>query len=57
VLLGISSGKTSIMNRFLNGSFNESVEPTVGVAFFTRVVSLDSDSRIKFEIWDAGNMV
>lgn len=51
VLLGNSSvGKTSLVLRYLKENFS-SVLPTVGCAFFTKVVDLGSSS-LKLEIWD-----
>ncbi|XP_021513104.1 ras-related protein Rab-17 [Meriones unguiculatus] len=51
VLLGSSSvGKTSLALRYLKQDFS-SVLPTVGCAFFTKVVDFGSSS-LKLEIWD-----
>ena len=53
VLLGDASvGKTSLVGRFVTNQFNEAVETTVGAAFSTQSVILDSGKSIKFEIWD-----
>ena len=57
VLLGESAvGKTALALRFAEEQFNElqqfrETQPTIGVAFLTKTVSLD-DKKIKFEIWD-----
>ena len=57
VLLGESAvGKTALSLRFAEEQFNEfqqfrETQPTIGVAFLTKTVSLD-DKKIKFEIWD-----
>ena len=57
VLLGESAvGKTALALRFAEEQFNElqqfrETQPTIGVAFLTKTVSLD-DRKIKFEIWD-----
>nr|XP_048297765.1 ras-related protein Rab-17 [Myodes glareolus] len=51
VLLGSSSvGKTSLVLRYIKQDFN-SVLPTVGCAFFTKVLDVGSSS-LKLEIWD-----
>lgn len=51
VLLGSSSvGKTSLALRYMKQDFS-SVLPTVGCAFFTKVVDAGSSS-LKLEIWD-----
>jgi Ras-related protein Rab-5C len=53
VLLGDTSvGKTSLVWRFVNDQFNEAVETTVGAAFSTQSVTLESGKIVKFEIWD-----
>eukprot|EP00397_Hematodinium_sp_SG-2012_P052201 GEMP01061597.1.p1 GENE.GEMP01061597.1~~GEMP01061597.1.p1 ORF type:complete len:213 (+),score=49.58 GEMP01061597.1:66-704(+) len=55
VLLGDASvGKTSIVTRFVNNRFSDSIEATVGAAFSTRALALDTQPprTVKFEIWD-----
>ncbi|XP_045875460.1 ras-related protein Rab-17 isoform X2 [Meles meles] len=51
VLLGSGSvGKSSLALRYVKNDF-KSILPTVGCAFFTKVVDLGTKS-LKFEIWD-----
>ncbi|KAM9250117.1 ras-related protein Rab-17 [Dugong dugon] len=51
VLLGSGSvGKSSLALRYVKNDF-KSILPTVGCAFFTKVVHMESAS-LKFEIWD-----
>ncbi|XP_014319610.1 ras-related protein Rab-17 [Myotis lucifugus] len=51
VLLGSGSvGKSSLALRYVKNDF-KSILPTVGCAFFTKVVELGATS-LKFEIWD-----
>ncbi|CAD7686735.1 unnamed protein product [Nyctereutes procyonoides] len=51
VLLGSGSvGKSSLALRYVKNDF-KSILPTVGCAFFTKVVELGAVS-LKFEIWD-----
>ncbi|XP_045414648.1 ras-related protein Rab-17 [Lemur catta] len=51
VLLGSGSvGKSSLALRYVKNDF-KSILPTVGCAFFTKVVELGASS-LKFEIWD-----
>lgn len=55
VLLGDASvGKTSIVSRFVTNRFNSASEATVGAAFSTQVIALDTSPprTVKFEIWD-----
>mmetsp|Transcript_37745 Transcript_37745/g.88639 ORF Transcript_37745/g.88639 Transcript_37745/m.88639 type:complete len:198 (-) Transcript_37745:77-670(-) len=52
VLLGDASvGKSCLVVRFAKGEFYEYQEPTIGAAFMTQTVSLNTEV-VKFEIWD-----
>ena len=52
VLLGDSSvGKSSIVLRVCKDEYKEFQENTIGAAFLTKTLNIDSDI-IKFEIWD-----
>lgn len=55
VLLGDTSvGKTSIVHRFINGSFDAHISNTIGAAFSTKLCNSkeNSDKLIKIELWD-----
>ncbi|XP_014219829.1 ras-related protein Rab-22A [Copidosoma floridanum] len=52
VLLGSQGvGKTSLINRYVNKTFNPHVNPTIGASFFTCKINLD-EARIKMQVWD-----
>mmetsp|Transcript_31933 Transcript_31933/g.63267 ORF Transcript_31933/g.63267 Transcript_31933/m.63267 type:complete len:219 (-) Transcript_31933:8-664(-) len=52
VLLGDASvGKSSLVMRFVKGSFTDGMEATVGAAFATRIIEVDGNA-VKFDIWD-----
>jgi len=52
VVLGESSvGKTSIINKFINGKFNEDCQPTIGIDFYSKSFNVE-DQIIKFQLWD-----
>eukprot|EP01122_Echinamoeba_exundans_P012334 TRINITY_DN5120_c0_g2_i1.p2 TRINITY_DN5120_c0_g2~~TRINITY_DN5120_c0_g2_i1.p2 ORF type:complete len:219 (-),score=45.86 TRINITY_DN5120_c0_g2_i1:1411-2067(-) len=52
VLLGDSAvGKTSIMRRFVDNSYNDDFKPTIGVDFATKQIEVD-DAKVKLQIWD-----
>ncbi|OHT06685.1 Ras-related protein Rab-5A [Tritrichomonas foetus] len=54
VLIGAaSSGKTSLVNRFINDKFNATSEATIGAAFMNKTIKVDG-TDIKLEIWDTG---
>ncbi|KAG2722954.1 hypothetical protein I3760_02G151000 [Carya illinoinensis] len=52
VLVGdMGTGKTSLVLKFVKGQFFDNLEPTIGAAFFTQVLSL-AEATVKFDIWD-----
>lgn len=52
VVLGhYSVGKTSLVTKYVKGSFNPNEESTIGAAFLTKSC-LSKGQLIKFEIWD-----
>jgi len=53
VLLGESAvGKSSLVLRFVKDQFDDYRESTIGAAFLTQTISLNDNTRVKFEIWD-----
>ena len=44
-------GKTSIATRYVNGTFSDNIEPTVGAAFLSKEVNIMGNHCI-FNIWD-----
>jgi len=44
-------GKSSVIVRYLEGTFSKNLNPTIGASFFTCKTVLD-DYRIKLQIWD-----
>ena len=56
ILIGDSStGKTSLINRFVNKTFDEKYLCTIGVDFFMKTLELASQT-IKLQIWDTAGM-
>lgn len=52
ILLGDSGvGKTSIINQYIKGEFNNDIPATVGVEYQPKFISIDGE-RIKLGIWD-----
>ncbi|KAG6727916.1 hypothetical protein I3843_02G128800 [Carya illinoinensis] len=47
----MGTGKTSLVLKFVKGQFFDNLEPTIGAAFFTQVLSL-AEATVKFDIWD-----
>ena len=51
-LLGdVGVGKTSILNRYINSSFNEEYKCTINVEFKVKTI-LFEDMKIDLKIWD-----
>ena len=60
VVLGAQGvGKTSLVTRYCNGSFDPSkTTSTVGASFMTkRVVDNDTDTVVRLQIWDTGELL
>jgi small GTP-binding protein len=54
VLVGSARvGKSSIVHQYMNGFFSHSQRPTLGVAYSTRTVTVDS-RVVHLQIWDTG---
>ena len=53
VLIGESwSGKTSIINRFIDNTFNENIMSTLSVQFLRKNLELPGNKKITLDIWD-----
>ena len=55
VLLGESGvGKTCIISRFINNTFEDNIMSTTGASYAGKTVAFEEagDKAIKFEIWD-----
>ena len=47
-------GKTSLIKRFIENSFQENYIATIGVEISKKTIDLSSDTNIQFIIWDIG---
>lgn len=47
-----NAGKTAILDRFTNKSFNDSYISTIGIDFNVKSVSINDNVSIKLQIWD-----
>ncbi len=45
-------GKTSIINKKQNDSFNIYQEATIGAAYTTMKISIDDETEVSFGLWD-----
>jgi len=50
-------GKTSLINRFVENSFGESYQSTIGVEISQKKLNLSEDTKIDFVIWDIGGQI
>jgi small GTP-binding protein len=48
----LSSGKTSIIKRFVNNFFSRTYKATVGVDFALKVIDVDARTRVHLQLWD-----
>ena len=48
-----SVGKTSLLRRYVDGTFDESTILTVGVEFFIKEINFD-DAHCSLQLWDLG---
>ena len=56
VLVGDSAvGKSSLINRFVDRSFNESLMSTIGVDFKFKKIRIDNKD-VKLQIWDTAGI-
>ena len=52
LILGNSQvGKSSILNQFTEGSFSDSMPPTLGIDYKISQIAVNGDT-IKLQIWD-----
>ena len=47
-----SVGKTSIILRYINNSFSDSIKPTIGCDHYERDVEFGEGRKLKLSIWD-----
>ena len=53
ILVGDSGvGKSCLLYQFIEGKFNNSLEPTIGIEFGTKIIDLDNQV-IRLQIWDS----
>ena len=53
VLLGESGvGKTSLITRYVCGTFSQLVMTSTGSSFVTKNLDVDENNKVKFQIWD-----
>ena len=45
-------GKTSIISRYVLNQFSNVVISTTGASYATKIIEIDKDNKIKFQIWD-----
>jgi small GTP-binding protein len=47
-------GKTSLIRRYVTGSFDPSEHMTIGCDFYTKTIVTQTGDQYKFQIWDVG---
>ena len=55
VLLGDSGvGKSSICQRYINDTINDTYDVTLGASYFLKEVTLENGREVRLHIWDTG---
>ncbi|KAH3686205.1 hypothetical protein WICPIJ_002816, partial [Wickerhamomyces pijperi] len=52
VKLVLLVGKTTLVTHFIQTQFTPNIQSTIGAAFITKTLDIDSLTSVKFEIWD-----
>ena len=56
IIIGNSNtGKTSIVESFINNQYSQTPQNTIGVGFYSKILELD-DKCLKIHIWDTGGL-
>lgn len=50
------TGKSSILNRYVKGTFLEEYLPTIGVDFAVKTINVHEHDATKLQIWDTAGM-
>lgn len=53
IIIGNSMvGKSTFLRTFAEGNFSKLCDPTVGVDFFSRTISMPNSKYVKLQLWD-----
>ncbi|GAH07002.1 unnamed protein product, partial [marine sediment metagenome] len=53
VILGEAAvGKTSLLNRFCEDTFNEDYKPTLGANIIRKDVNIEENTKVRLIMWD-----
>ena len=53
ILVGDSAvGKTSILSRYIDNSFDENIKCTINIGIKTKLIDIDENTSVKMNIWD-----
>lgn len=55
LLIGDRAGKSSLMTRFCDNVFDESIVPTIGIDFRAKTIEVDG-TGVKVQIWDTSSL-
>ncbi|MBY8985842.1 MAG: GTP-binding protein [Candidatus Lokiarchaeota archaeon] len=50
-------GKTSLINRFVENTFSESYQATIGIQIFQKNLNISENTKINIVIWDIGGQI
>jgi len=46
------TGKTSLINKIIFGTYDETYEETIDISFLTKIYKLSQNNYVKIELWD-----
>ena len=52
LLKSLGVGKSSILSNYIKKDFKNDHNATIGVEFGSKIIELDSETKIKLQIWD-----
>lgn len=52
----LGTGKTSFIKRYVHQFFSQNYRATIGVDFALKVLNWDSNTIIRLQLWDIGNI-
>ncbi|KAJ3425996.1 ras-related protein rab-32 [Anaeramoeba flamelloides] len=50
----LGTGKTSIIQRYVNGLFSRKYKTTIGVDFASKILEYDEKTTVNIQLWDIG---
>ncbi|KAJ3432776.1 ras-related protein rab-32 [Anaeramoeba flamelloides] len=52
LVIGVTTGKTSIIQQYVHGIFSRKYKATIGVDFALKVLNVDEETTVRIQLWD-----